>query len=351
MTHHGPTGSDGADRHSSEGDPTTFSAPTDRPSTSVLTPPGTSHPALWGTLCALLSAVGYTAANIALRRLATHDDVAWAIWVSCVKALPATLVSWLLVTWRAGRGLPALPPLRLVLPLVATGLFMQFGGNVMFQWGLSLGGLALTVPLCFGTLIVTGAVLGRMALHEPITYRTAVAIVMLIAAIVTLSSGARQAADAVVSQPTTSWITIGAVLTPFLAGVAYATGGVVIRRTLTREVSLSGTLVLISTSGLLGLGLVSLVQLGPARLAATSGDELAAMLAAGTFNALAFYAVSKSLHLIPVVRVNALNSSQAAMAAVAGVLFFGEPLGGTLVAGIALTMGGLLVMEQRRKRG
>ena len=121
---------------------------------------------LLGTLFGVISALAYTGTNLTLRRMANTQSLDWAIWVSCWKGVPAAVVAWVLVAYRARRGLPALPPMALVLPLMATGLFMQFIGNVSFQWALSLGGLALTVPLTFATLIGSGAVLGRVVLRR-----------------------------------------------------------------------------------------------------------------------------------------------------------------------------------------
>ena len=73
--------------------------------------------------------------------------------------------------------------------MILVGLLMQYGGNLMFQWSLSLGGLAVSVPLCFAALIVTGAWLGRVYLGDPVTPRTMLSIGILIGAIALLSSG------------------------------------------------------------------------------------------------------------------------------------------------------------------
>ncbi len=302
---------------------------------------------LLGTLFGVVSALAYTGTNLTLRRMANTQNIDWAIWVSCWKGVPAAIVAWILVAYRAKRGLSALPPKALVLPLVATGLFMQFIGNVSFQWALSLGGLALTVPLTFATLIGSGAVLGRMVLGEPITLRSAVAIGVLVMSIAVLSLGADDATGAMLAE--SSWLDIAAaVLAASLAGLAYGTCGVVIRRTMTgrHNVSLSGTLVLLSTTGVVGLGLASWLRLGTDRMWETTGPELADMLAAGCLNAIAFFACGAALMRLSVVRVNLINASQAAMCAAGGVMFFDEALSVWLVLGTLLTMGGLMLMER-----
>jgi drug/metabolite transporter (DMT)-like permease len=71
------------------------------------------------------------------------------------------------------------------------------------------------------------------------------------------------------------------------------------------------------------------------------------MLVAGTCNAIAFFACTKALQLVSVVRVNAINSAQAALCSLAGVLMFGEPQTWTLTVGVLLTMLGIGLMEYR----
>ena len=71
---------------------------------------------------------------------------------------------------------------------------------------------------------------------------------------------------------------------------------------------------------------------------------------AGVSNAVAFWALTKALQLTGVVYVNALNASQTAMAALAGVFFFQEAITLPLMAGVALTAVGLLLMKRRRKQ-
>ncbi len=304
---------------------------------------------LLGSLFGVISALAYTGTNFTLRNMAHSQDLDWAIWVSCWKGVPAAITAWVLVAHRAWKGLPALPPRRLVLPLLATGMFMQFVGNVCFQWGLSLGGLALTVPLTFAALIGSGAVLGRLVLGEAITYRSLLAIGVLVLSIIVLSIGAEDATQSTLAS--SSWVIIlGAILTAGLAGVAYGTCGVMIRRTTTgSNVSLPGTLVLLSSTGVVGLGITSWIRMGPERILQTTAPEVLNMLAAGCLNAIAFFACGAALMRLSVVRVNMINASQAAMCAAGGVLWFQEALTVWVVLGTLLTMAGLMMMERAPK--
>jgi drug/metabolite transporter (DMT)-like permease len=105
-------------------------------------------------------------------------------------------------------------------------------------------------------------------------------------------------------------------------------------------------------------GLVGTVSLWAATFASSGLDSLWVvdssqwfkMVAAGLLNFSAFVALSVSLKALPVVAVNLINASQVAMAAVAGVLLFSEPVTWPLSLGILLTFAGLLVLANRRSQ-
>jgi drug/metabolite transporter (DMT)-like permease len=325
-------------------------------------------PVLLGTLFNVVSALGYTAANICLRDAANTCDPAW---VSCVKAMPTALVAWLLICRRAAAGLPALPGWRLLPALVATGLLMQLGGNICFQWALPILGLSLSVPLVFGTLILSGAFAGRMYLREPIAPRTAAAMIVLLGAIWVLSWGARDgrpvaepAAGAIPQAAATwiegskvsarsdtgsldVWIVAIAVGVTCFSGCCYAASNVLIRRLAGTALPLSATLMVMSTSGVVSLGVVTLGRIGWEGVAATTTREWTAMLSAGAFNALAFFSLGLALERTPLTRTNLINASQVAMSAAAGMLLFGELPTLLIVAAIALTVLGLAILRRR----
>jgi drug/metabolite transporter (DMT)-like permease len=149
-------------------------------------------------------------------------------------------------------------------------------------------------------------------------------------------------------QPPLSTLTISlGVAVTCMAGVAYGLLGVVIRGTVGNTAPMSSMLLVICTTGVVVLGGASLRTIGPAGMLATAPADWAMMLLAGTFNAVAFLALTKALHLTNVVRVNLINGSQNAMAAVAGVLIFGEPWTIWLGLGVALTLVGLAMMRRK----
>jgi drug/metabolite transporter (DMT)-like permease len=303
------------------------------------------EPHVFGTLCGLFSAVVYTIANAFLRSVKDCDPV----WVSAVKALPTALVMvpWLIVMLRRGQKLS--PSIGMTAAIAAGGLVGQVLGNVSFQYALGEIGVAVTVPLTLGGMIVAAAVLGRIFLHEPVTPRTALSLGLLLGSICVLSLGADAARQSVAVVPPTGWQLIAGVAAGCLSGVAYATLNVVIRHTTLAGMPLPTTIFTVAVVGLVSLGGMSWLRIGLAGMLASEPRDLAMMLAAGVCNALAFMALTRSLQLTSVVYVNALNATQATLAALAGILIFGEAASPWLLTGVLLTIAGLLVMTRRRR--
>ena len=304
---------------------------------------------LAGTMLGLLSALGYTAANVCLRTVADCDPY----WVSCVKAVPtiALVAPWLMyLKWRGQR---VFPSGRVLLILGAAGLFGHLGGNVAFQWSLGIIGIALAVPLTLGSIVVTGTWMGRVFLNETVTRRTVVSVIVLSIAIIVLSLGAGSTTEAagpasIDHSAVTIWhATLGALAACF-SGLAYSVLGIVIRYGVMGRSNIAPTLFIVSLVGLVSLSLITIQRLGWAGIAATDGRDMAIMIQAGIFNAIAFLALTKALQLTTVVFVNALNATQAAMGALIGVFWFRETPSVAMGVGVALTLAGLLLMRGTR---
>lgn len=304
------------------------------------------EPLVFGALCGLASAIGYTAANICLRTVSHYDPV----WVSAVKAAPTILLfgPWLFTVWR--RGQLEFPGWRIIAALTTVAVIGQLFGNVVFQWSLGIVGIAMVVPLTLGAMIVAGALLGRLMLAESVTVRMALASLVLIIAICVLSLGAGNASAHIVTPGTsvTTLLVVAGVAAACLSGVSYALLGVVIRQSVTGKMHVAMSLVVVTLVGVVTLGPFAYLRVGWTGMISTPPGAFAIMLLAGFFNAVAFLALTKALQLIPVVYVNALNATQATMAAVAGVLLFREPPSLALWIGVGLTVIGLLTMQRRR---
>jgi len=299
--------------------------------------------AWWGTFCGLFSAVVYTVANGFLRAVTDCDP----IWVSAMKAFStaACLTPWLLLSLRRGEGFP---PAKIWLMIAASSLVGQLGGNISFQYALGQIGLALTVPLSLGGMIVGATFLSRLFLHERVNLTSAIAVGVLLMAIAVLSLGAEEARAKVLQKVAANpWqLTVG-VTTACLSGVAYSVLNVVIRHAVQRGATLPATLVTVSLVGLTSLSLIALQKIGWNGMLQTAPVDVALMLAAGVCNAAAFVALTRCLQLTSVVYANVLNAAQAALAALAGVIVFHEPASVALTAGVGLTIFGLVILTRR----
>jgi drug/metabolite transporter (DMT)-like permease len=304
-----------------------------------------------GTALALVSAVLYTATNIFLKLVTACDP----FWVSCLKAFPTLIAAAVMVGWTTRQGRSGMPGARGWLVLFGTGLLAHIGGNVGFQYGLGVLGLATAVPLTFSVILVAGALIGRVWLGEPVSVRSAVALLVLCVSIGVLglhtavakaATGSGTAALAEVDS-FTKGLAVAAII---FAGFSYTMLGAVIRRTITGTTGMGATLLIISIAGVAALGGIGIVRLGIDGIFAIRPIDHQWMLLAGTCNAVAFLMLTKALHLVPIAYVNVINASQVAMAAVAGVAWFAEPSTAYLAIGLGLMIVGLIGMERPKRR-
>jgi drug/metabolite transporter (DMT)-like permease len=201
-----------------------------------------------------------------------------------------------------------------------------------------------------GAIILFSAVLGRVFVNESVTPLTVVSLLVLIVAIWTLSLGAGDASLALVNRQLGGWLLAAGVAAACCAGLSYAVLGVVVRYAVAGRASVSVTVMTTSLVGLIALGGPSAWRLGWGGITTYRFADWRAMLLAGLCNFVAYLALTRALQLTSLVTVNALNASQVAMAAVAGVVLFGEVPSHALAIGVGLTVLGLLLMPRRGHR-
>ena len=300
------------------------------------------NPATAGIACCAVSALGYSAANICLRRLADLKcDPAWAIFN---KELVTVVILGAVLVYQACRGIPTLPKGRPLVFLILVGLATELGGNVLMQWAFGVAGLAVMIPALSAFVLTSSAVFAWLLLGERVTFRTVVAIGFLLASLGLLGVGAVRAGD---GGPVGGWIPIAmSIGVACLAGIIYAMLSITIRHCVTGTTRLTAVAVLITGMGVLTLGPLSVHRLGMQQILATPPEHFMWMIAAGVFNMIAFMALIQGLQLATVVYVNMLNATQVALAAVAGIAIFHEAANGWLVLGIALTIVGILSIGQ-----
>lgn len=302
-----------------------------------------NRPQLGSVLC-LASAVGYTGANICLRRLTDFDiDPAWVI---CLKETVAvvTVGPWLI--WQAARGYrPTCDPRALAVLCVAA-LAVQLVANVGAQWSLGVVGLVVNMPVLFGALLVVSAIIGTVMFHEKLAWRSGVAITAVIMAVVLLSIGAAQR-QVPAALPGGWFLTSVAIVAAATAGAIYGMMGAILRYAARAYVPIPVTVVVVTGTGTLALGTLCLFRLGPTVMLATQRHELLWVVAAGLCNVVAFALITKGLQLTTLAHANILNASQVALAALAGVVLFHESNNAWLVGGVLLTIVGIVLVPPR----
>ena len=247
-------------------------------------------------------------------------DFGWAV---CVKESITVLILGPCLIYRAVRGLKVFPPVKILYILLLAGLVDQLLGNLGWQWAVGIVGLAVTVPAVFGLMIIGGAIFGRLILGEKVTPRSMAAIgLLLVSLLILLSLGAEsagrasadssQAAIADSGTQSNKILAAKAVAVACVAGAAYALLSIAIRHTMNAATQQSTLMFIITGIGTITLGPMSIHRLGFDGLLATSGEQLAWLLAAGIFNLLGFIGFTKGLHLTTVLHANVLSASQVA---------------------------------------
>jgi len=298
-----------------------------------------------GLICGVLAAVGYSLANICLRWLTNLDP----IWVSFFKAIPTVVLLAPIAIWQVRTGRSPLPKASSFFILIVAAIISQLLGNAMLQWSFGVVGVAMSVPLCLGTMIVVGVVISRWWLGESLTRWQGWGTASLVLALITLSLAGRGAVASVV-EDTSGWLLIGAgIIAPMLAGISYAFLSVAIRRGVSGEVSMFMTTSLICTVGLVILGPLSLYTTGLEEMAQTTGQQYGVLMIAGLLNAGAFVALTLSFRYAPVIIGNAANSLQNPLSALAGVVLFHEAYSINLIFGVVLTVLGVVMMGLKER--
>lgn len=322
-------------------------------------------------LLGLLAAVTYSVANLALRGLSRADGGAgWDMWVAGTKAFPTFAVAVVLLLIRKSKGQTTFAAWKFVWPIAVAAFFNQMGGNFAFQMSLRAIGLAISVPICFSSIICSGAIVGRIVLNDQVSIRTAISMSLMVASIIFLSTAAKSRAiestvtDAIdvvtempdtvsesavalsADRPTPLSVSTGVALS-MISGLCYGVTGVFIRKAVRSQMPVAATLFLFSAAGFLVLCPLSLLMLPLQTIAETTPTEWITIATAGVFNAIGFYAITHAMRYLTISRANVINASQNAMCAVGAVLVFNETLSTAGLIGIGLTIAGLLVLDRK----
>ena len=304
-----------------------------------------TSPALVGTFLCLASAAGYGSVNLLLRRMAVRYDPLWIIWLKETITI-GPLIPYLVWWWtRRRRGGDWF---RSAWGLVIVGLLTNTIATPGLVWAMGVVGVAIAVPASLGVNLVACAALGRVFLGERVTAKTALAAGLLILSVALLSAGAPQVNASLATAARAVgplWVALALTAT-VVAGVVYAALNVVIRQAATSGISMGAIAFLVPAMGSMALGPVCVWRYGLEGLLGAAAEDLWIMVGCGLLNLLAFLAIIQGLKLTSVVQANVLAASQAAIAAVGGLVFFEEQASPALAVGVSLTILGTLLLDR-----
>jgi drug/metabolite transporter (DMT)-like permease len=141
------------------------------------------------------------------------------------------------------------------------------------------------------------------------------------------------------------WVT-SAILITCAAGLVFGLLSLSIRIAVTKGITPEAAVTAIAICGPLSLAPIAIFRSGLEHCLTMSGHDFSLTLANGLFNTAAFLCLSRGLQRTTILHANMVNASQIAMAAVAGVLLFAEPLTGALLSGALLTMIGVVLVAR-----
>lgn len=288
---------------------------------------------LLGPLLCLASAIFYAGTNIALRRLADPARPADPVWTLCVKEFITVLIVGPWLVWALWTRKIPLVTWRSFLAILSAGIPTQVVGNLGMLWVLGVVGIAIAVPVSLAVMLISAALLGRLFLRERLSLHTIIAMFLLVMGIAILQYGAHGSLGSI-----TGWQSTIAIGLCCLAGIVFGYLSVVIRGVTTRGTSGWFVLVLVTGCGVVTMGPLTLARHGLEVFSTTLPEHWFLMVLSGLLNLLGFFCLTKGLQLTPVARANLLSSSQAAFAAMAGWVFFGEVLNLPVAIGLILTL-------------
>jgi drug/metabolite transporter (DMT)-like permease len=314
-----------------------------------------------GTFYCTLSAVVYTAFYATFKVLSDKQDSAW---ITCVTGSIAAAILGVYLVIQSFRGRRVFPSWGELLGLAALGIVGQLG-SVLTIWGTAIIGVGVTLVLQMGVMLAVAAILGRIVLGEAVFWKQIVAIVMVIVSVACFSMGSKNDSDDDAKKTATDdAVPVAADAAPssletlknasprlgiaagILAGCAFATLGVGIRKVVTGETSPTATVFMINVMGAIALGPWCIYHLGLQTLASTPPDLFGIMLASGVLNLGSLLLVTMSFELISVVRVNVINNGlTGALTMIVGIFWFAERWNLAIGIGILLSLAGTLLIS------
>lgn len=314
------------------------------------------HSHLAGTLLSIGAAVFYTATHICLRYVASDTEPAMTCAIRGLVAAVA-LLPWFI--WRIRVGRWPLPPLKLMLLLFCGFAFVQLGGNLCIQYAMAGVGLAIAVPVVYGTQLIASALFGRLLLGERVPPLSLVAIGVTTTSVMILSTGMESHAEVPLEVEAEGISYLLGFLAACMTGLAYTAMALIMRATVSPRsdrVEPVDPLTIVFMNAVVGVIIMTPLTMGKIGVEGVLNiepDQLAAMVGVGVCNLAALFCYSSAMKFIKVVHANVINASQIAGCYLSGVILFAETISVKLLLGVVLTIFGVLCvgLKPRRKSG
>lgn len=299
-----------------------------------------------GTFLCTLSAIAYTAYNLCLGDASKRQDPAW---VNCITSFVSVALVGPYLIWLIARGRKVFTSLKESLSLLGVSLITQLG-CVLLVWAMSIVGAAVSIILQTGIMLASSAILGYFFLRERVSILQIAAIILITFSIAFFCIGAETVDSSGISQ-SLSFRGLMGVGAASLSGIAFAILTVAVRKTVTGDTLPLTVVFLMNVMGVVALGPWSIYTVGVDKLIHTAHLDLGLILAAGVFNLIAFFLVTKSLQMIPVVRLNVLNNGLSSLlTALAGTLLLHEPWNKMLSIGMFLGIISIFMISLRASK-
>jgi drug/metabolite transporter (DMT)-like permease len=293
-------------------------------------------------LWALVAAFSYAASNVFTGAAVEGEALNYQLGVS-LQALPTFLFSLFMVRSARRREPELVSPFsdwKLWAALVGNGLLIFVLSNPLFFQALDLGGILVASPVA-GTSVLWGALFATLLLSEPFNRAMAGGMGISVLGVFLLSWG--RSGDLSLTEGW--WWAI-----PLATGTAigWALSGVLITYAMRRGVERFQALAVATLVGITANQLYLLLTGRFGLYLTTPPRILLNVLIAGLFNATALISLTSAFSLTSVISASTISSLQLGLAPLFAWLFVGERINVWMMLGVALIMGGVMLVQRAR---
>jgi drug/metabolite transporter (DMT)-like permease len=282
----------------------------------------------------MVSATSYALTNIFSRVAVTTAD---PLVAPVFRVIPTLAISWGQVLGSRARRRPRPDVGRRVYLILFVGGTLTSAGTVGFFYALREGGVVLTAPV-LATGILWGALIAAVFLREPLTAR-------MMAGILVAAGGVGLLGYARAIDTGGAEVSLLAIPLALIPAVGWAAASTCTRYALVRGVDKYQTVAISQGWGLVALVLFLLMIGRQSLLVSVGWEGIWPLLLAGLLTAAAQITLAQALTLTTVASVHTINGANPVISAIMAWLLLAEVLTLLMVAGIAVTVVGVVYAQ------